>query len=254
MQNSNISDYQFETNDWLFYSRNIFKHAGWKASYKQFWKHIRRPWSRKKIKKFSPTGYGIELGCGTWTIAPSDRTILSDAFSSHAGNASLAKVFFDAAFIPYKDQSFSFVLSEHVLEHIYDPITTLIEWKRVLCCKGKLFLFLPHRDRMFDKDRELTELADLKKRLVEDPKKIQEEILEDWMAKVINRNLAEHYKSVEPREMLSNGTIHYNVWKPIQVVNLLNDLGFEVLLVEEKVPDRIDSFVVIAEKKNNYFK
>ena len=107
---------------------------------------------------------------------------------------------------------------------------------------------------MFDKDRELTELVDLKKRLVEDPKKIQEEILEDWMAKVINRNLAEHYKSVEPREMLSNGTIHYNVWKPIQVVNLLNDLGFEVLLVEEKVPDRIDSFVVIAEKKNNYFK
>jgi SAM-dependent methyltransferase len=245
-----VCDYTFEKSEWLFFFRNLLKHAGWKAIYKQFWKHIKRPWSRKRIAEFAPTGYGLEIGCGTWTIAPASRTILSDAFASHAGNHSLARVFFDASNIPYPDRTFSFVLSEHVLEHVYDPITTLKEWKRILCHKGKVFLFLPHKERMFDKDRKLTELSDLKKRLIEDSMIIKNDILDDWMEKVINPNLAEHYKKIEPRKMLSDGTIHYNVWKPKQILDLLCEVGFKVLFEEDRVPDRPDSFLVIAQKND----
>lgn len=248
MSTLDINQYPFESSDWLFYSRNIFKHAGWKASYKQFWKHIRRPWSRKKINNFAPTGYGLEIGCGTWTIAPTNRTILSDAFSSHAGNSSLAKVFFDAASISYCNESFSFILSEHVLEHIYDPITTLEEWNRVLQKKGKVFIFLPHKDRMFDKERKITEFTHLRKRLTENTEVIKQQILEEWMSEVINKGLADHYKNIKPQNMLEDGTIHYNVWKPPQVQELLCQTGFNVIDIQDMVPDRKDSFLVIAEK------
>ena len=88
-----IEEYPFEDGEWAFYSRNIRKKYGWKGWYKQFWRHVRRPWSRSQICEFAPQGVGLEVGCGEWTIAPVRRTILSDAFEEHVGNKSLAKVF-----------------------------------------------------------------------------------------------------------------------------------------------------------------
>ena len=137
MERKKITDYNFEKNDSLFYFKNVLKNTGWKVFYKLFHRHIRRPWSRNQLQNFANSGYGLEIGCGTWTIAPSQRTIFSDAYTSHAGNKSLAQVFFDASEIPYDNESFSFVLSEHVLEHIYNPIKTINEWKRVLKENGK---------------------------------------------------------------------------------------------------------------------
>jgi hypothetical protein len=48
--------------------------------------------------------------------------------------------------------------------------------------------------------------------------------------------------------MISDGTIHYNVWVPDDVIFLLKSLGFNICYSIEKVPDRKDSFLVIAEK------
>ena len=58
--------------------------------------------------------------------------------------------------IPYPDESFTFILSEHVLEHLINPIV-LPEWMRCLCPSGKIILFLPDKDRIFTiGDQELT--------------------------------------------------------------------------------------------------
>ncbi len=248
MDKLRIKEYNFVRNGWLFYSKNLFKHAGWKTIYKQFWKHIRRPWSRKKIKEFAPHGYGLEVGCGTWTIAPAERTILSDRFTDHAGNHSLAKVFFDASEVPYESDTFTFILSEHVLEHIYDPIKTINEWKRILKRNGKVILFLPHACRMFDNDRQRTTLKALNQRVKGNQNVIKDKILEEWLQKVIKKGLASHYSHIPPSEMLNDGTIHYNVWEPELVVSLLQSLGLKISASYDQVPDRKDSFLVIAEK------
>jgi len=66
--------------------------------------------------------------------------------------------------LPFKDEELDFVLSSHVLEHCYDPIKTLKEWVRVTKSGGYIFMIIPHKERMFDKDREETNLKDILER------------------------------------------------------------------------------------------
>jgi SAM-dependent methyltransferase len=56
--------------------------------------------------------------------------------------------------LPFENDSTDFVLASHVLEHFPDPIRALKEWIRV--ARRKVVVVVPHRDRTFDRDRELT--------------------------------------------------------------------------------------------------
>lgn len=64
--------------------------------------------------------------------------------------------------LPFPDKSFDFVISSHVIEHFYDPIAALLEWARV--ARKYLFIIVPHRQRTFDADQELTRVAELRER------------------------------------------------------------------------------------------
>lgn len=71
----------------------------------------------------------------------------------------------DAWDLPFKDNTCDFVLASHVLEHCYDVIGTINEWLRVVKPGGLVFIIFPHKDRMFDKDRPRTTLAELQARV-----------------------------------------------------------------------------------------
>lgn len=64
--------------------------------------------------------------------------------------------------LPFADSEFDFVLASHVIEHMPDPIAALREWVRV--ASRYVFLIVPHRDRTFDRDRELTPVEELTER------------------------------------------------------------------------------------------
>jgi SAM-dependent methyltransferase len=53
-----------------------------------------------------------------------------------------------------KDESFDYVYSSHTLEHVFDVVTTLKNWYRVLRPNGYLILYIPHRD-LYEKKKEL---------------------------------------------------------------------------------------------------
>jgi len=61
--------------------------------------------------------------------------------------------------LPFADDAFDFVFASHVIEHFADPIRALKEWVRV--ARKYVVLVAPHRDRTFDRDRELTTTAEL---------------------------------------------------------------------------------------------
>lgn len=63
--------------------------------------------------------------------------------------------------LPFKNECLDYVLSSHVIEHIYDTIGTLKEWWRVLKVGGYLYNVVPHKERTFDKDRDRTTLQEL---------------------------------------------------------------------------------------------
>jgi SAM-dependent methyltransferase len=64
--------------------------------------------------------------------------------------------------LPFPDKSFDFVISSHVIEHFYNPISALLEWARV--ARKYIFIIVPHRQRTFDADKELTKIIDLHNR------------------------------------------------------------------------------------------
>jgi len=63
--------------------------------------------------------------------------------------------------LPLRDKSVDFVVSSHVLEHLPDPIKTLKEWYRVIRPGGYIFMIIPHKERIYDRDLPRIALAEL---------------------------------------------------------------------------------------------
>jgi SAM-dependent methyltransferase len=64
--------------------------------------------------------------------------------------------------LPFAEASADFVFASHVIEHIPDPISALLEWQRV--ARRYVVLIVPHRDRTFDRERPLTPVDELLER------------------------------------------------------------------------------------------
>jgi SAM-dependent methyltransferase len=64
--------------------------------------------------------------------------------------------------LPFEDDSVDFVFASHVLEHFPDPIRALEEWIRV--ARHKVVVVVPHRDRTYDRNRELTSIDEFVER------------------------------------------------------------------------------------------
>jgi SAM-dependent methyltransferase len=97
--------------------------------------------------------------------------------------------------LPFKDDAVDFVFASHVLEHFPDPIRALEEWLRV--ARKYVVLVIPHRDRTFDADRELTPVDELLRR--------HEQRLDD------------------PRDL------HWSVWTLESFLELCDRLGLRVV-------------------------
>ncbi len=245
-----IEEYPFEKSDTLHYFKTLYKDRKLKAFYQFLNRPHRRSYSRSLIRKYSPHGVGLEIGCGSRTICPTDRTLLSDAFSSHGVENSIAKIFFKGDEIPYPEGSFDFIVSEHVLEHIANPIKALKEWVRVLKKGGQIYCFLPHKERNNDLNRQITTLDHLIKDYKDDVPYNDPTHIDEWLENVVNKGLMpEHYKHLEKQELLDSASIHHHVWTEVQIAELFEYLGLKVIHCENKVHDRRDTFVVIATKE-----
>ncbi len=66
--------------------------------------------------------------------------------------------------LPLKDESIDFVISSHVIEHIFDPIKALKEWYRVIKKGGYIFTIAPITEFVPNETRPTTTLNELIKR------------------------------------------------------------------------------------------
>jgi SAM-dependent methyltransferase len=202
------------------------------------------------INKYAPEGIGLEIGVGERTISPSTRTILSDGFSEHGEGQSIAQVYFKGDEIPYDNETFSFILSEHVLEHIANPIKSLKVWIDKLKPDGKMIIVLPHKERTNDVYREVTTLNHLISDYENDVPYNDPTHFDDWWNNVVEKGLMpEHYKHIPKDELVNTASIHHHVWTDVQIIELFEYLGLEVIYKNNHLHDRRDSFAIIARKK-----
>lgn len=72
--------------------------------------------------------------------------------------------------ISFEDNSLDFVIINHVLEHLFDPIFAICECFRVLKKGGKLLASVPDKRFTFDQPRTLTSNVEIFKRVKRYPK------------------------------------------------------------------------------------
>lgn len=107
--------------------------------------------SKKIVWEVAPylRGRGIDLGAGTFKILP-QAISLDNCFDNMelGGNFIQPDIKVDTAedLKILGSQSFDWVYSSHLLEHLVDPLAALKEWWRILKVGGKLVLYLPHED------------------------------------------------------------------------------------------------------------
>jgi SAM-dependent methyltransferase len=115
--------------------------------------------------------------------------------------------------LPFADDSYDFVLSSHVIEHMPDPVKALREWVRV--ARMYVFVVAPHRDRTFDRDQPVTSV---------------EELLE-------RHNSA--FSSDEDR--------HWSVWTAETFIQLCARIGLGVIEYQDPDDKRCNGFAVLID-------
>ena len=154
------------------------------------------------------------------------------------------------------DNSLDFVLANHVIEHMANPIKALSNWSRVLRKGGHLFLAVPEHSLNFDKERELTSW---------------QHILQDYLSPSPERDF-EHFREfslhvscrffkVKPESEFEEFakelwekqySIHYHVWNFETFEKVLDSLPKVLeqwpMSVVGKAEPNIDEFVFVLKR------
>jgi predicted SAM-dependent methyltransferase len=147
------------------------------------------------------------------------------------------------------DNTLDFVIANHVLEHVTDPIGSIAEWHRILKPGGILLMAVPDKRFTFDKDRERTRLS----HLIEDYDSEEAAAvlniphLKDWATHV--EKLAEgspEWQEWVDREMREGYSVHNHVWVREDILEIIDYLrqeknaGYAIVASNDTQPGDIE--------------
>ena len=166
---------------------------------------------------------GVEVGASaandfrldTVNVDKADNTFYADDQIANCGRAATVDVRARGDDLPFEDDSYDFVLTSHVIEHMPDPIRALREWMRV--ARRYVFVVVPHRDRTFDHDRELTPVAEL---------------------------LERHEKG-----FWSEDDTHWSVWTAESFLEMCEQAGIPVIEYQDPDDKRCNGFAVLIDAR-----
>ena len=175
-------------------------------------------------------GRGIEIGASAHNPFNIDGCIFVDYCADTdtifkreevelCGEAQQVDVVSNGDVLPFRDECLDYVLSSHVIEHIFDPIKALTEWLRVLKPGGIVFCIAPHKWRTFDKRRRRTKLREL---------------------------IARHEGRIPPPDQDLHG--HYSVWVARDFLRLCKHMQLEVIDWERRDSKVGNGFTVVIRK------
>jgi SAM-dependent methyltransferase len=148
--------------------------------------------------------------------------------------------------------SVDFVVANHLLEHLEDPLAGLQEFQRVLKPGGIIYLALPDQRLTFDRDRALTSLD----HLLEEHRNHTAEANRwghylDWSSNVDKKGSASEAHAADL--MRRRYSIHFHVWRPDTFLEFFYAarrlVGLELDLLEfapPETPDDIEFILILG--------
>ncbi len=139
--------------------------------------------------------------------------------------------------------TYDFVLSAHTLEHIANPLRAMSQWMRVLKPDGVLVLAVPDKDATFDHRRPVTSLE----HLIEDcDRGTTEEDLTHLPEILAFHDLqrdpeAGDFRAFKERSEnnFENRCLHQHVFDTRLAVDVMNQMGLEIVALETMRPHHI---------------
>ncbi|MBI4858866.1 MAG: glycosyltransferase, partial [Candidatus Riflebacteria bacterium] len=123
----------------------------------------------------------------------------------------------------FRGEVFDFLIASHVLEHLADPLTALVEWHRVVRPGGKLLLAVPDKRFTFDRDRPRTPLSHLLWNRREKRTSIEIGHFREWARHI--EGLSADAAIGRAEELQRQGyAIHAHVWTLEDVLEILDYL------------------------------
>ena len=122
------------------------------------------------ITKYLGNLKGIEIGRGAHRDYALNAINVDAAFHElfapeqlkYVSTPAKVDIVAESSAIPLADSTQDFVFSSHVLEHVPDPIATLIEWYRLVHNGGYVAMIVPNRSAAeLDRGRPVTTLSEL---------------------------------------------------------------------------------------------
>jgi SAM-dependent methyltransferase len=114
---------------------------------------------------------------------------------------------------PFGDESLDFVIANHLLEHLEQPIQALKEFQRVLKPGGVLYMALPDRRLTFDKARALTTTEHIFEEQRTGAEANRRAHYLDWASNVDGKQGPEAETRADGLLALRY-SIHFHVWTP----------------------------------------
>jgi predicted SAM-dependent methyltransferase len=145
----------------------------------------------------------------------------------------------------FADDSLDFVVANHMLEHIEDPIAALQSHLRVLKGGGVLYLTLPDARTSFDAPRERTTTEHLLRDHREGPLVSRRTHYEECARHIEGHReatLTERVKEMESEDLHP----HFHVWEPVTFAGFLAALDLPCSL--ELLQASVGEFLVVVRK------
>lgn len=158
------------------------------------------------------------------------------------------------------DATVDFVVANHLIEHLEDPIGGLAEMHRVLRPGGILYIALPDPRATYDRNRPLTTVdhvleehragtGSTRRGHFEEWVDLVEPLLTDWHHVLTGRDLD---REGQVRALMDiDYSIHFHVWRPETFLDLLSaarrELGLrhEMVAFEPCVAGSDDEFIIV---------
>lgn len=148
------------------------------------------------------------------------------------------------------DASCDFVIANHVIEHVRNPIGAIENMFRVLKLSGLLYLALPDKRFTFDAARAVTSYEHLKRDYLESPEWSEAEHYLDWITSVGKVTDASEAERRAKQIEAAAGDIHFHVWTQREFIELVLNLrrDFHWPIEIEAVLKNGQEFVVVLRK------